>query len=476
MDLLNATPLSSAEARKLSAYLRGNKTADNALSFNALKGFLFGITTAPSMLPPSQWLTEVLGNPEDATDTDHLAYLELILRLYNQIAADVLEHNPKLPAGASLSKTLKENFTAGHPLYEWSSGFARALQLTAADWRELMVYLPDDVREEALECQAFLAVFADEQAARRMSNDYGDDLPYPFETFIRLMRRQMTWVLKDYAGLCREVIETLQALEASEKPLVAGAASQMPQMDRLEPSEDQGRYFLEQAMGAGTAEEAIHLAKKALDTDPALADAYLMLADLECRNLNQRIAMLERGINAVETALGETFLAENEGDFWLIWETRPYMRLLGELALAYGEKGELDRGIALEERMLRLNPNDNQAVRFSLLAHYLERGSYAAAEVLIQQYSDDQSAFFCFNRGLLGYIQKGDCAEIRKMWAEVKRYNPHVARYLSGKQKMPKDMPEFYSPGGREEAILFVAENKELWRKTLGAIPWLNRK
>jgi pentatricopeptide repeat protein len=55
---------------------------------------------------------------------------------------------------------------------------------------------------------------------------------------------------------------------------------------------------------------------------------------------------------------------ENEaGNFWLLIETRPYMRALFSLAENHRAAGDMDEAFRVYQEMLRLNPADNQGVR-----------------------------------------------------------------------------------------------------------------
>lgn len=50
-----------------------------------------------------------------------------------------------------------------------------------------------------------------------------------------------------------------------------------------------------------------------------------------------------------------------------------------------------------------------------------------------------------------------------------------VPDFLIGTAAMPSRMPDYYSPGGPDEAILYVLDNRENWAATEGALPWLAR-
>jgi hypothetical protein len=73
-----------------------------------------------------------------------------------------------------------------------------------------------------------------------------------------------------------------------------------------------------------------------------------------------------RGVIAGETYLGAKFFAEETGKFWGILETRPYMR---SMLLLYRSLIKLERpadALPIGRKLMRLCPNDNLGVRFTL--------------------------------------------------------------------------------------------------------------
>ena len=71
-----------------------------------------------------------------------------------------------------------------------------------------------------------------------------------------------------------------------------------------------------------------------------------------------------RGVEAGELALGPQAFKEYAGHFWGFLETRPYMRARAGLAGALLKLGDVDGAIDHFRDMLRLNPNDNQGIRY----------------------------------------------------------------------------------------------------------------
>ncbi|SDF03274.1 hypothetical protein [Rhodospira trueperi] len=79
-----------------------------------------------------------------------------------------------------------------------------------------------------------------------------------------------------------------------------------------------------------TKRDRIALAKRALGISELCADAWLLLAEEEAKGVIEKRAVLEKAVAAGEQAvrhvLGEEAFEEEEGHFWGILETRPYMR------------------------------------------------------------------------------------------------------------------------------------------------------
>jgi len=125
------------------------------------------------------------------------------------------------------------------------------------------------------------------------------------------------------------------------------------------------------------------LALRALSISKDCADAYVFLADAEEDNTGA-LRLLEEGVRVGERALGKRVFRDCAGDFWLIFETRPYMRARFALALLLRDMGERDRAMETFTDLLRLNPNDNQGARYELATCLLEKGDHATLKVSLR--------------------------------------------------------------------------------------------
>ena len=213
------------------------------------------------------------------------------------------------------------------------------------------------------------------------------------------------------------------------------------------------------------------LAKKALELSPDCADAYVLLAE-QTKSRREALELFESGVAAGDRALGPEAFQNDVGHFWGLIETRPYMRAREGLASLLWTMGRRDEAIGHLQDMLRLNPNDNQGVRDTLVGWLLAEGSHEKLVRLLEQYDED-SATWAYTKALVAFRQHGDTAETRKLLKLAKAANEHVPAYLLSRKPLPRQRPEYYSPGDRNEAVLYVASTLSGWRGTPGATAWL---
>jgi tetratricopeptide (TPR) repeat protein len=217
----------------------------------------------------------------------------------------------------------------------------------------------------------------------------------------------------------------------------------------------------------------ILLARKALEQSADCADAYVVLAE-ESRHPEEARALYEAGVAAGERALGPELFAEEAGHFWGIVRTRPYMRALFGLAQCLEALDQRDEAIGYYRELLRLNPGDNQGVRYSLLPALLLSARDAEAAALLDRFGDEPTALWRYGRALAVFRREGNSRVARDHLRAALRTNRHVPRYLSGEGDWAGPEPLSYSPGSREEAVICEAELGPAWRATPDAMRWLH--
>jgi uncharacterized protein len=128
-------PLSETELDRLSASLSGLKNPD-AMSLEALDGFLCALVAGPDLVMPSEYLPVIWGGAlpdENAFSSleEASALLQLIMRHWNSIIAELDETSVHLPL-------VEAPDDRGVPGRAWARGFMRGVRLsTSAGWTEL---------------------------------------------------------------------------------------------------------------------------------------------------------------------------------------------------------------------------------------------------------------------------------------------------------------------------------------------------
>jgi tetratricopeptide (TPR) repeat protein len=233
---------------------------------------------------------------------------------------------------------------------------------------------------------------------------------------------------------------------------------------------DQAQEVVYQALEA-TGKRRVTLARKALTISPDCADAYVLLAEAT-RNPTEAKARYEQGVEAGERALGPQPFKEDVGHFWGIMETRPYMRARQGLAEVLWVLGERRDAIGHATDMLRLNPGDNQGIRYLLANWLLAEGEDDALDRLLKAYPDEGSAAWAYTRALLTFRRKGAGAAATRALKTALRTNPHVPFYLFGLRELPEELPGYIGMGDESEAVAYVAESITTWIDTEGALDW----
>jgi tetratricopeptide (TPR) repeat protein len=216
----------------------------------------------------------------------------------------------------------------------------------------------------------------------------------------------------------------------------------------------------------------IQLVRRALELSGDCADAYVILAE-RSEDVAKALDLYAQGVAAGERALGPTMFAENAGRFWELMTTRPYMRSRFGLAQCLEELGRRSEAIGHYRELLRLNPNDNQGVRYSLLTALLISGLDGEAGALLEQFRDDPTAMLLYGRSLFVFRREGDSPAARAGLRRALGVNKRVPKYLTGKAELPPTDPPSYALGSEEEAVICARALADVWQTTPGAAEWL---
>ncbi len=214
------------------------------------------------------------------------------------------------------------------------------------------------------------------------------------------------------------------------------------------------------------------LARQALEIWPDCADAYTLLA-LRAPGLESAARLYKLGMAAGERAMGPEVFAE-AGRFWGLLETRPYLRALNGLANIRVEQGRFAAAVDHFREMVRLNPNDNQGARHSLVSLLIALDRDEEAWGGFDRFSEDGQALMEFPLALLRFRGRG--TRRRPARRSRVRSKPTASSPACCSATVAPPEPAFYSAGGEDEAGLCVELSLGTWATTEGALDWLRKR
>jgi tetratricopeptide (TPR) repeat protein len=240
-----------------------------------------------------------------------------------------------------------------------------------------------------------------------------------------------------------------------------------------DPALAKAQNLVQQAYESDDPEAILDLAMEALKICPECADAYVLLAEM-APSPEDALEVYEAGVAAGEAALGgPAGLKRWQGHFWGVLETRPYMRARLGLAQTLWSLGKRNDAMEHCRALLKLNPDDNQGVRYVLASYYCQETRNDDLDTLLRAYEKDGSAEWHFSRALLAFRRQGDSAEARRLLQVAHRQNPHVVNFLLGGEQVPSELPPYVSHGDRTEAVSYASAFLPGWRATAGAVTWV---
>ncbi len=241
-------------------------------------------------------------------------------------------------------------------------------------------------------------------------------------------------------------------------------------------------YYLELAESANTKKSALMYAKKAVELEPDNLDAMAMVIELSCTSSEKLSEKYKNLIAEAEEKLKEQgyFEEENIGDFWLIFETRPYMRLLGKYAYHFVQCGQMRLAIAEYEKMLKLCTNDNLGARYALMHLYTFLEDEQSALELNEKYPKEGTQFL-LPLSIL-YYKLGDFRKANHYLKELADVNKDTYEFFNSLidgslMESVMDMDLYgYRPFSIEEFIVEFEENYFLFTGMTEYFVWAKKK
>ncbi|MBP8984720.1 MAG: tetratricopeptide repeat protein [Syntrophobacterales bacterium] len=159
-----------------------------------------------------------------------------------------------------------------------------------------------------------------------------------------------------------------EPIEEWAKPIIACGPRPMFEMEQVLPGADPDDPFDDPIIrandlrGAGNRREAVKILMELCQADLRCLDAHSHLGNFLFDHFPQEaIRHYEVGVRIGELSLGDAF---NGVLSWGLIDNRPFLRCMHGYGLCLWRLGHFDEAEHVFERMLWLNPSDNQGVRF----------------------------------------------------------------------------------------------------------------
>lgn len=291
-----------------------------------------------------------------------------------------------------------------------------------------------------------------------------------------LLRDVVCAALTERAAAIRRVYA---ALEPGSTPTAvttpappAPAAAPIPPLSHIPKAHYDAQDLIYQAWEAPTKAQQLKLARQALALWPDCADAYNLFAE-HAGDLTEQRRLYTLALETGARALGPAVFEQERGHFWLLLESRPYMRARQGLAYTLWQLGERQAAIAHLWAMLDLNPGDNQGMRYWLASWLLAGHDAAGMERLLALYPDEGSAALAYPAALHRFRGEGASRRANAALRWALRVNAFVPAYLLGLRPLPAELPKYIGMGDEREAEAYAAEAMPLWTETSDALAWL---
>jgi tetratricopeptide (TPR) repeat protein len=264
---------------------------------------------------------------------------------------------------------------------------------------------------------------------------------------------------------------TMEELESYIKSM---QGKPIPEMDNeaLSPQE-LAEDLVFQAYDAYVPSKAQELIDRALDLDPLCIPAYEYMAN-SYDSIWLAMTMFQKGIEVGHNIFDHEYEEKHRGNYWMIHETRPFMRCLEGYAGCLSSIGHVEPAIEIYEHMIALNENDNQGVRDSLMLLLIMSEQYIKYQKYKDKYKDDVFASAKWNHVLYLYKVKGNHELTRVALHEALKANKYIPRRLMAPQP-PDKIPKSYKLKSAAEADVYVHDAYYVWKETDGVLDWLRK-
>lgn len=289
------------------------------------------------------------------------------------------------------------------------------------------------------------------------------------------MRKETERIFKDFE-------KYLNDKELSKEQDLNGAVSDFIEQYNKKSAKKKGKDawdYMDIAYEADTEQEALKYARKALQADKNCLDAEMMIAELTSEDGEELKRKYEKMIEKAEKDLKEAdiFKEENKGHFWLIVETRPYMRLRHSYVCLLLDLGKFRKAVRECEDLLQLCESDNIGVRYLLMSLYAFFEDELNVIRLHKRYEEEASSQMLLPIIAL-YYKLDDYKKAESYLKKLKKVNAELEDVFCGEEYIDDDLDDvieagMYRYGSKEEIMVAMTDSMFLYTTTTGFYLWM---
>lgn len=246
---------------------------------------------------------------------------------------------------------------------------------------------------------------------------------------------------------------------------------------------------LQRAYDAESKAETLKYAKRSLKNNPRNVEAETLIAQCQAKSEDDLQKKYLKILEKEEKNLKNDGIWEDEsiGDFWLIAETRPYMRLYNSYVDSLIVTRKFRKAAAESEKMLQLCENDNLGIRYRLMHIYAYLEEETAAQRLYRQYEEENCTMFLLPLAVL-YYKLDDLKTAAGYLKQLFQVNPECKIFFELQDVEPEKIEEAinasmdklaetggYKPGSLEEFLVITQEEQYLYESEASFWIWAMR-
>ena len=200
---------------------------------------------------------------------------------------------------------------------------------------------------------------------------------------------------------------------------------------------------LQRAYDAESKAETLKYAKRSLKNNPRNVEAETLIAQCQAKSEDDLQKKYLKILEKEEKNLKNDGIWEDEsiGDFWLIAETRPYMRLYNSYVDSLIVTRKFRKAATESEKMLQLCENDNLGIRYRLMHIYAYLEEETAAQRLYRQYEEENCTMFLLPLAVL-YYKLDDLKTAAGYLKQLFQVNPECKIFFALQDVEPEKIEE----------------------------------